>query len=123
MRLNLKRRASDGRGGRTKFHLCLATSWSANKHHRKLSAGSPNTKDVAHNVSNLALSLLNLSSELFPRKPKNARVKRALDAHAPKEVEDARTAVFVKGTHSGVLLSGLMKDLVRIGMLKRVIRY
>jgi ribosome production factor 2 len=47
------------------------------------------------------------------RKPKNARSKRALDAREPKEVEDPRTVVFVKGTHTGEVLNGVFKDLVR----------
>ncbi|TFK72829.1 Brix-domain-containing protein [Pluteus cervinus] len=47
-------------------------------------------------------------------KPKNARVKRALDARLPKEIEDPRTAVFVKGTHTGEVLNGVMKDLMAL---------
>ena len=48
------------------------------------------------------------------RKPKNARSKRALEAREPKEVEDARIAVFVKGSHSGEKVTHAMKDLVRL---------
>ena len=48
-------------------------------------------------------------------KPKNARSKRALEAREPKEVEDPRTVIFVKGTHTGERLNVLMKDLVRRG--------
>ncbi|KAF9011859.1 Brix-domain-containing protein [Cyathus striatus] len=47
-------------------------------------------------------------------KPKNARSKRALDARLPKEIEDPRTAVFVKGTHTGEILNGVMKDLTAL---------
>ncbi|KAL1709615.1 Brix domain-containing protein [Schizophyllum commune] len=47
-------------------------------------------------------------------KPKNARSKRALEARAPKPVEDARTAVFVKGTHTGEVLNHAMKDLMAL---------
>ncbi|KAK0503834.1 Brix domain-containing protein [Armillaria luteobubalina] len=47
-------------------------------------------------------------------KPKNARSKRALDARMPKEVEDIRTAIFVKGTHTGEVLNGVMKDLMAL---------
>ena len=47
------------------------------------------------------------------RKPKNARSKRALQAREPKEVEDARTAIFVKGTHAGEKVNAVMKELVR----------
>ena len=48
------------------------------------------------------------------RKPKNARSKRALQAREPKEVEDPRTAIFVKGTHAGERVNAAMKELVRI---------
>ncbi|KAG8925752.1 rRNA-binding ribosome biosynthesis protein rpf2 [Tulasnella sp. 408] len=47
-------------------------------------------------------------------KPRNARVKRALAAREPKEVEDARTAVFVKGTTGSEVLNGVMKDLLAL---------
>ncbi|KAG6820954.1 hypothetical protein H0H93_009190 [Arthromyces matolae] len=52
-------------------------------------------------------------------KPKNARSKRAMDARLPKEVEDPRTAVFVKGTHTGETVNGVMKDLTLQMALKR----
>ena len=47
------------------------------------------------------------------RKPKRARSKRALEAREPKEIEEARTAVFVRGTHAGEVVLGAMKELVR----------
>ncbi|KAJ4468136.1 Brix-domain-containing protein [Lentinula aciculospora] len=47
-------------------------------------------------------------------KPKNARSKRALDAREPKEIEDARTVVFVKGTKTGEVLNGVMKDMMAL---------
>ncbi|KAK7466287.1 rRNA-binding ribosome biosynthesis protein rpf2 [Stygiomarasmius scandens] len=47
-------------------------------------------------------------------KPKNARSKRALEAREPKEVEDPRTAIFVKGTHTGEVVNGVMKDLMAL---------
>ncbi|KIY49447.1 Brix-domain-containing protein [Fistulina hepatica ATCC 64428] len=47
-------------------------------------------------------------------KPRNARSKRALEAREPKQVEDPRTAVFVKGTHTGDVLNGVMKDLMAL---------
>jgi len=47
-------------------------------------------------------------------KPKNARSKRALVAREPKEVEDPRTVVFVRGTHTGEVVSGVMKDLMAL---------
>ncbi|KAI0956533.1 hypothetical protein AcW1_005189 [Taiwanofungus camphoratus] len=47
-------------------------------------------------------------------KPKNARSKRALQAREAKEVEDPRTAIFVKGTHSGEKVNGVMKELMAL---------
>ncbi|KAJ7224369.1 Brix-domain-containing protein [Mycena pura] len=47
-------------------------------------------------------------------KPKNARSKRALDARLPKEVEDPRTTVFVRGVHTGDVLNGVMRDLMAL---------
>ncbi|KAH9859174.1 Brix domain-containing protein [Lenzites betulinus] len=47
-------------------------------------------------------------------KPKNARSKRVLQAREPKEIEDPRTAIFVKGTHTGEKVSGAMKELMAL---------
>ncbi|KAJ3861828.1 MAG: Brix-domain-containing protein [Lentinula lateritia] len=47
-------------------------------------------------------------------KPKNARSKRAMEARQPKEVEDARIAIFVKGTKTGEVLNGVMKDMMAL---------
>ncbi|KAF9078000.1 Brix domain-containing protein [Rhodocollybia butyracea] len=47
-------------------------------------------------------------------KPKNARSKRAMDAREAKEVEDARTAIFVKGTKTGEVLNAVMKDMMAL---------
>ncbi|KAI0066300.1 Brix-domain-containing protein [Artomyces pyxidatus] len=47
-------------------------------------------------------------------KAKNARSKRALEAREPKEIEDARTTVFVRGTHTGEVLNGAMKELMAL---------
>ncbi|GJJ11732.1 hypothetical protein Clacol_005970 [Clathrus columnatus] len=47
-------------------------------------------------------------------KPKNARSKRVLDAREPKEVEDPRTAIFVRGSHPGEKVMGVMKDLMSL---------
>jgi len=49
-------------------------------------------------------------------KPKNARSKRAMDARESKEVEDPKTAIFVRGTHTGEVLNGVVKELM---LLKR----
>ena len=69
--------------------------------------------NVAHDVG-IAISLVihKIFYFLFCRKAKNARSKRVLEARQPKEIEDARTAVFLKGTHSGEVLNGVMKELV-----------
>ncbi|KAI0806576.1 Brix-domain-containing protein [Fomes fomentarius] len=47
-------------------------------------------------------------------KPKNARSKRVLQAREPKEVEDPRTAIFVKGTHAGERVNAVMKELMAL---------
>ncbi|KAJ7890659.1 Brix-domain-containing protein [Mycena olivaceomarginata] len=47
-------------------------------------------------------------------KPKNARSKRALDARLPKDIEDPRTTVFVRGTHTGQVLNDVMRDLMAL---------
>ncbi|KAI0028768.1 Brix-domain-containing protein [Vararia minispora EC-137] len=47
-------------------------------------------------------------------KPKNARSKRAMEAREPKEVEDARTCIFVRGTHVGELAGAAMKELMAL---------
>jgi hypothetical protein len=60
--------------------------------------------------------ICNISCLTTSRVPKNARSKRALDARAPKEVEDERTAIFVRGSHTGEVLNGVMKDLVHISL-------
>ena len=36
-----------------------------------------------------------------------------MDAREPKEIEDPRMAIFVKGTHTGEVVNGVMKELVR----------
>ena len=36
-----------------------------------------------------------------------------MEAREPKEIEDPRTAIFVRGTHTGEIVNGVMKDLVR----------
>ncbi|KAJ3557404.1 hypothetical protein NM688_g1489 [Phlebia brevispora] len=47
-------------------------------------------------------------------KPKNARSKRAMLAREAKEVEDPRTVIFVKGTHTGEKVLGAMKELMAL---------
>jgi len=66
--------------------------------------------DVEDSVS-IASAHWTVSDIPWIRKPQNARTKRALDARAPKEVEDPRVAIFVKGTHTGEILNGVMREL------------
>ncbi|KAF9444282.1 Brix-domain-containing protein [Macrolepiota fuliginosa MF-IS2] len=47
-------------------------------------------------------------------KPRNARSKRAFVARQPKEVEDPRTCIFVKGTHTGEIVTQAMKELMAL---------
>lgn len=45
-------------------------------------------------------------------KPKNARVKRALDKREPQEVEGEKTAIFVRGNSTSERVRIAMKELV-----------
>ncbi|KAI9446819.1 Brix-domain-containing protein [Lactarius indigo] len=47
-------------------------------------------------------------------KPKNARSKRALEAREPKEVEDPRMIIFVRGSHTGEVVNAVMKELMAL---------
>ncbi|KAH8983711.1 Brix-domain-containing protein [Lactarius hatsudake] len=47
-------------------------------------------------------------------KPKNARSKRVLEAREPKEVEDPRTVIFVRGSHTGEVVGSVMKELMAL---------
>ncbi|KAI0321288.1 Brix-domain-containing protein [Amylostereum chailletii] len=47
-------------------------------------------------------------------KPKNARSKRAMEAREPREIEEARTCIFVKGTHTGEVVNNAMKELMAL---------
>lgn len=70
------------------------------------------SKNAAYNVS--IKPLVGFYAHRSTSKPKNARSKRALDARQPKEIEDARTTVFVKGTHTGEVLNSVMRELVSV---------
>jgi hypothetical protein len=65
-----------------------------------------------HHVSRRIRVIHLLLTRLPFRKPRNAASKRALEARAPKEIEDEKTVIFVKGTHVGERVAGAMKDLV-----------
>jgi ribosome production factor 2 len=45
-------------------------------------------------------------------KPKNARVKRALEAREAKVIENEKTAIFVRGQSTSERVRDAMKDLV-----------
>ena len=47
-------------------------------------------------------------------KPKNQRVKRALEARAPKLLENTKTALFIRGGHTSETVTQALKDIVRI---------
>ena len=69
-------------------------------------------QNVAYNVSSKLLVIFYTHNSTS--KPKNARSKRALDARQPKEIEDARTTIFVKGTHTGQVLNSVIRELVSV---------
>jgi len=46
-------------------------------------------------------------------KPKNQRVKRALEERAPKLVENTKTAMFIRGGRISEKVTQAMKELVR----------
>jgi ribosome production factor 2 len=50
-------------------------------------------------------------------KPKNARVKRALDEREPKLVENEKSAIFVRGQNTSEKVRLAMKDLVSRSLL------
>jgi hypothetical protein len=59
--------------------------------------------------------------ELIYRKPKNARVKRALEKREPQVIENEKTAIFVRGQNTSEKVRVAMKDLVRSShFLKKV---
>lgn len=64
-------------------------------------------------VAILISALWKADAKSIISKPKNARSKRAMEAREPKEVEDPRTVIFVRGTRTGEAVNSAMKDLVR----------
>ena len=54
------------------------------------------------------------------RKPKNARVKRALEKREPQVIENEKTAIFVRGQNTSEKVRIAMKDLVRPAFLASV---
>ncbi|QRW13135.1 Brix domain protein [Ceratobasidium sp. AG-Ba] len=60
----------------------------------------------------LCFDVTGISNQIL--KPRNAASKRALEARAPREIEDEKTVIFVKGTHVGERVTGVMKDLMAL---------
>ena len=50
---------------------------------------------------------------LISSKPKNQRVKRALEERAPKLVENEKSAMFIRGGRTSETVTQVLKDLVR----------
>ncbi len=47
-------------------------------------------------------------------KPKNQRVKRALDCREPKLHENTKTAIFIRGGNTSETVTQALKDLVKL---------
>ncbi|KAH6916120.1 hypothetical protein BKA70DRAFT_1216369 [Coprinopsis sp. MPI-PUGE-AT-0042] len=73
-----------------------------------------NSVDGSPKSTQSVIQTLDTSAMLRVIKPRNARSKRALEAREPKEVEEPRTAIFVKGTHTGEVLNHVFKDLMAL---------
>ena len=54
---------------------------------------------------------MRLLTETLPRKPKNARSKRELAKREPQQVENPKTALFLRYTKTSSLLTTLMRDI------------
>ncbi|KAG9019161.1 rRNA-binding ribosome biosynthesis protein rpf2 [Tulasnella sp. 427] len=89
-----------------------ATNHHPHSSYEPMMFGSQSQTPTLHGMQ--ALQQQNHPASGGPLKPRNARVKRALAAREPKEVEDARTAVFVKGTTGSEVLNGVTKDLLAL---------
>lgn len=59
----------------------------------------------------MAQTILSSNNDLCS-KPKNQRVKRALEDRAPKLVENSKKAMFIRGGKVSELVSQAMKELV-----------
>ena len=46
------------------------------------------------------------------RTPKTQRAKRALEARAPKVIENPKKALFLRGHHTSAVSNGVLRDLV-----------
>lgn len=96
------------------FLPCLCHHSTTKENSTRTATGLPKyaSRSVCY-ISHLGV-VENVDGQPTIRKPKNARSKRALEARESKEVEDPRTVIFVRGTHTGEVVNGVMKDLVRI---------
>ncbi len=63
-------------------------------------------------MSSLSSTNSHLITFFFHRKPKNQRVKRALERQEAKLIENTKNALFFRGTHSSEVVSMLLKDFV-----------
>lgn len=55
---------------------------------------------------------LDILLSLLHRRPKTKRGKRAVDQRAPKDVENNKTTLFLRGGKTSELVTNTMKDLV-----------
>ena len=53
-------------------------------------------------------------ADLRCRKPKNARAKRAMDKRAPREVENPKTTLFLKGGKSSNITHMASRDMAKL---------
>lgn len=92
---------------------------------------TPATSPPSHTVSTISINPLLLNTvnvsplpllALLYSKPKNARVKRALDEREPKLVENEKTCIFVSGNKTSERIRDAMKDMVSrvAGAVKKV---
>ncbi len=81
--------------------------------HPKFRSSSPRPSPCCAQCEYNVWYQISTADDFWRRKPKNARSKRVMQARESKEVEDPRTAIFVKGTHTGEKAGGVMKELVR----------
>ena len=55
-------------------------------------------------------------------KPKNRRVKRALEARAPKLIENTKSALFVRGGHTSGTVTQALKDVVSVMVVFQMLK-
>lgn len=85
----------------------------ANEHEGRTHIVTPDQRCCAkckspHNCPNLCRTIDNSH---LPRKPRNARSKRALEKREPKAVENPKTALFLRGTTCSQVVLDALSDL------------